>query len=776
MNLSLILKRIRGCYFFPIISFVVSLIYLKDNKILFLFFLVISLVRIYLLKNQDILMVTICFVFLAFIFHIDYTNRHKEIVSDESFKSELKIYPDSMKVDGDLLSMKAVDLATNEKVMVRYTFKEESEKEKILNTTRTLLIKGNVENQEIEKARNLHGFDYAEYLDSTGISKQVKLESIEDCHTYPLPLYQINWKIKEWRRGAIVHNQKRFGNLTEDYMNSLLFGYQNNSSGSYQLTWKKLGVAHLFSLSGMHIYFFLTLFDFCLLRFFLTKEQLFKYNLGFTFFIVLITGSGPGMIRAGLQHVIKQLNQRFNWQLSVLDCWSLALFINCIFHPYVLLTVGGQLTYYLTFLIIFIMPIIKKVNNPFIKGIVFNVLLSILSLPLIWFYFYEWNLLSFGINLVLGPVLFLVIMPLLLLTFGLSFIFQKAHFGVAEQFLSFFQRIGDTVNTFDCFRQVVGRIPILLLFILLFSQLLILICWEKNGIVMTKKLIALSSITVVTPFIKYVNPIGMIAFVDIGQGDSIFVQLPFHQGNYLLDTGGTLGFEVEDWKKRSDKRGADYTLIPFLKSQGVKKLDTVFISHAHEDHFGDLDRLSDSVKIKNLCFGPGSYDQSNFKRYLAYPSLKKTKKKAVTYQNKWQKTNYNLDCLYPLETGDGQNNDSLVMMLSIKDRKILLMGDLEAEGENELLAQKELDLQADILKVGHHGSKTSSQSTFLERVTPDMAVISCGKNNRYNHPSKETLDNLTDVNAEIFRTDENGMVYFTWQPFSKTLSKAKMMK
>ncbi|MFY8329762.1 DNA internalization-related competence protein ComEC/Rec2 [Vagococcus carniphilus] len=707
-----------------------------------------------------------------FFFHL-FESKEKNTVLENT---ELKVYPDTVKLDGDLLSFKAKDFSTSQTMIVKYRLQDEKEKEFFLSNRRTLVIQGEFEEQEVEGVRNLNGFDYAHYLEITNISKQIKLIHIQSMKQEKILWYQLNWKLKELRRACIVHNQKQFGLLTQNYMNSLLFGFQDNTPENYQQTWKKLGVAHLFSLSGMHIYFFLTLFDYILLRLSICRDKVFKLNLLFTFILVSLTGMGPGMVRAGLQHVIKRLNQRFEWILSPLDCWSLALFINCLFSPYVLLTVGGQLTYYLTFLIIVILPIIEKIENVFYQGIFFNMLLSTLSLPLIWYYFYEWNLLSFIVNLILGPVLFIVIMPLLLLSFLTSFVLINNHFIWLEKILILFQSIGNKTNELTLFKQVVGKLPFWLLIMLILSQIFILIEWEKRNSWLNRKIIVLGSLTLLVPFSKYLNPFGTLAIVDIGQGDSIFLQLPFHQGNYLLDTGGVLGFEVEEWQKRSDKRSADYTVIPYLKSMGVKELDTVFISHAHEDHFGDLDRIGESIDVKSICYGPGSYEQSNFRKCLALSQFKRTRKKAITNQDRWQKHGINLNCLYPTETGDGQNNDSLVMMLTIKEKRILLTGDLEKEGENDLMNQEDINLKADILKAGHHGSNTSSQPDFLEKISPKIAIISCGKNNRYNHPSKETLDNFGEISTKVYRTDLNGMIYFKWSLFSNYFSEPFVMK
>ena len=769
------LKKNRGLYFFPIILFIVYLILLKEKTLLYIILLLIILIRIICFKNKDILLLTVVLMLFGTIFWWTKLNNFTDSYQEDKAISILLV-PDTIKVDGAVLSFEGRLGVKKNPVLMTYILKNEKEKVFIENNKKTLKIIGKVEFAELTGVRNLNGFDYGKYLENKGHFKRYNLIEIIEIKPYKNKWYQLFGKLKEWRRACFIHNKNHFEKLTQSYLNSLIFGFQNNTPDNYQKTWRDLGVAHLFSLSGMHIYFFLFIFDYFLLRCSMTKESLFKWNLLFTFIVMVMTGWGPGMVRAGLQHITKQLNRKHEFKLSALDCWSIALFINSLFDPYVLLTVGGQLTYYMTFLIIMLNPIIKKIKQPFLKFISFNIILSTLSLPLIWYHFYEWNFLSFFMNLILGSFILCLLMPILLISFLLSFIFKNYHFLFVERFLILFQKIGNNLNDIDFSHQVVGKLPFTLLVILIISQLLILREFEMNHFKINLKFFILSSITLLMPFYKYVNPNGIIAFVDIGQGDAIFLQLPHHRGNYLLDTGGRLDFKVENWQKRTDKRGADYTLVPFLKSRGVEKIDTVFISHAHEDHFGDLDRVSESFNIKSLYFGEGTSNQVNFKKMLNYQGLDKTNKKVIKANNSWLKEGVSLKCLFPNEKGDGQNNDSLVMMLTIKNKKFLLTGDLEKEGEQQLMASPEIDLKADVLKAGHHGSKTSTHPEFLKRVAPELVTISCGVNNRYNHPSEETIETLDDHRIPYYETDEQGMIYFTWNKYKNNISNVKTIK
>lgn len=756
--------------------FVISLLCLREPNLFFVLCLFFIITRLICLKRREVFLLGLIGIGLSVVVSAYYQKDSSLSFLETSQNLSFKVYPDTIKVDGNLLTMEGIEEGTKEKVLLNYRLASESEKEWFKQQTNTLSITAKTTSMEIQTVRNLNGFDYEKYLEITRVSQKMTIESLIEVKAIPAKWFQPLQGLREVRSWCLIRIRNQFHPLTANYMSALLFGSKSNEPGAFQVTWQELGVAHLFSLSGMHIYVFIFLFEYLLLSMGVTKEALFKWSHPFVLSLVVLTGFGYGMARAGLQWLIKKYNDTFSWQLSPLDCWSLALFINCLFDPYVLLTVGGQLTYYLTFIIIVIQPMIGKIEGELYRGWLFNIVLSWLSLPLIWYYFYEWNWLSFLTNLILGPLLMMVILPILLVAFVMGLLVSSWSFNWLEQLLLWFQQGGHLLSSVSLFKQVTGKLPFILLILSIGCQWLWLMEWEKKRTFWHKKSYFLVIVVFGLSFVKYMDPRGMIAFVDVGQGDAVFVQLPFHQGNYLVDTGGRLGFNEEEWQKSSDKRGADYTLIPFMKSRGVKTLDAVFISHAHEDHFGDLDRISESIKVKTVLFGPGSYTQQNFRNLLDKPSLAKTRKVSITNQNNWQKGSISLDCLYPIGQGDGQNNDSVVLKLGVKDSSVLLMGDLEKEGEQELLTHSSDKLQANILKMGHHGSKTSSQPSFIEEVKPEIGIISCGLHNSYGHPSPETLETLADKQIDYFRTDEKGMVYFSWHVFSKKLSHGHTIK
>jgi len=244
-----------------------------------------------------------------------------------------------------------------------------------------------------------------------------------------------------------------------------------------------------------------------------------------------------------------------------------------------------------------------------------------------------------------------------------------------------------------------------------------------------------------------------IFFLDVGQGDSILISFNYSKGNILIDTGGKREYIKEEWMKRKTYSISDNTIIPYLKSLGIDKLNYLIITHGDFDHMGEAINLVNNFKVEKVIFNCGEFN--NLEKEL----IKVLNKKKIPYYSCIKELNIDNNKLYFLQTKEyeNENNNSNVIYTELNGYKFMFMGDAGVDKEKDILDKYNIS-DIDVLKVGHHGSKTSSSEEFINEINSKYSVISVGKNNRYGHPNKEVLNNLD--NSKIYRTDQDGSIMF----------------
>lgn len=232
-------------------------------------------------------------------------------------------------------------------------------------------------------------------------------------------------------------------------------------------------------------------------------------------------------------------------------------------------------------------------------------------------------------------------------------------------------------------------------------------------------------------------------FLDVGQGDSIFIELPTNE-TILIDAS------IKD---------ASNKIINYLREENVSKIDYVFATHPHSDHIGGMSAVIKAFDIGQIYMPKAVTTTKTYENLLLTIKDKNLKIKAAKAGNTIIDTDdLKLVVLAPNQDSyESLNNYSIVLKLTYKEKSFLFMGDAETLSEKEITG----DVQADVLKVGHHGSRTSTNQAFLNKVNPSYAVISVGLNNDYKHPHQEVIDRLEKKNIKIYRTDQNGDIIFT---------------
>ncbi len=232
--------------------------------------------------------------------------------------------------------------------------------------------------------------------------------------------------------------------------------------------------------------------------------------------------------------------------------------------------------------------------------------------------------------------------------------------------------------------------------------------------------------------------------IDVGQGDCFLLEL--NNTNILIDTGGVLNYS-EGWAYKESYNMALNKIIPYLKSRGINKLDYLILSHGDQDHLGEALNLINNFKVNKIILN--SYN-NNYKELeiinskTDYINISEAELKVDNHTLKFINQAYN-----------DENEDSLVLLINVNNKNLLFTGDIGEKAELNLLKNYNLP-QIDYLKVAHHGSKTSSSLSFIEKINPQISLISVGENNRYGHPNQQVLDNLK--NSVIYQTALDGSV------------------
>lgn len=663
---------------------------------------------------------------------------HRASIQDKQAPTEINqvtLVADTLSVSGEQLS--AIGKAKGQTYQVFYRLKSEKEQHFFKTASQTMVLKGKIKLSPATGQRNFQGFNYQSYLASQGIYRMAQIERLDHVvpqkNTSPLVFFH------QLRRRALVHIQAHFPNPMRHYMTGLLFGYLDKEFDEQSQLYTSLGIIHLFALSGMQVGFFLGWFRYGLLRLGLPKDYLFIILLPFSLCYGLMTGWTASVLRSLIQSLLAEFG------IKKLDNMGITLLLMFLFLPHFLLTVGGVLSCSYAFLLcLFDFEEMSSLK----KSICTSLVLSLGILPFLTYYYGTFQPVSLILTAIFSIVFDSFLLPVLTVFFALSgvVIFSQINplFEWMETFLTWIQSwIGQPL--------ILGK-PSLLQFSLMIAVLVMLFdFWKKPQF----RICLLMIFGLLMVWVKHplTNEVTM---VDVGQGDSIFLR-SMKGDTILIDVGGKVTFgSKEKWQEGSQTSNAEKTLIPYLQARGVSHIDHMVLTHTDTDHIGDLEEVAKRFKIKEICVSQGALTKPSFVKRLR--TLKRPVRTLKAGDN-LPMMGSKLQVLYPNKVGDGGNNDSIVLYGKLLGSSFLFTGDLEKEGEEELMASYP-NLKAGILKAGHHGSKGSSSEAFLDQLQPSLALVSAGENNRYKHPNDETLKRFKERHIKVLRTDQNGAIRF----------------
>ena len=648
---------------------------------------------------------------------------------------KVKILPDTIKVNGDSLSFRGK--ADGHTFQVYYKLQSEEEKEQFQTLTdlHEIELEGKV--SEPEGQRNFGGFNYQAYLKTQGIYQTLTIKRIQSVKQ--ISSWDIGENLSSLRRKAVVWIKTHFPDPMRNYMTGLLLGHLDTDFEEMNELYSSLGIIHLFALSGMQVGFFMDAFKKLLLRLGLTQEKLKWLTYPFSLIYAGLTGFSASVIRSLLQKLLAQHG------IKGLDNFALTVLVLFIIMPNFFLTAGGVLSCAYAF----ILTMTSKEGEGLKAVARESLVISLGILPILSFYFAEFQPWSILLTFVFSFLFDVVFLPLLSILFILSFVYPVTQFNFAFVWLEDIIRLVSQLAS----RPLVFGQPNAWLLILLLVSLALVYDMRKNI-----KRVAGFSLFIVGLFFLTKYPLeNEITMLDVGQGESIFLR-DVTGKTILIDVGGKAKSDkkIEKWQEKATTSNAQRTVIPYLKSRGVAKIDQLILTNTDKEHIGDLLEVTKAFHVGEILVSKGSLTQ---KEFVAELEASQNKVRSVTAGENFPIFGSYLEVLSPRKIGDGSYDDFLVLSGKLLDKYFLFTGNLKEKGEKDLLKQYP-DLEVDVLKVGQHGSKTSSNPAFLEKLKPEISLISVGKNNRAKLPHQETLTRLETIKSKIYRTDQQGAIRF----------------
>ncbi len=590
-------------------------------------------------------------------------------------------------------------------------------------------------NMEIwDNASNPGQFSSRHYYFSRGIYYHVYSK---DIHVEKRTNLYLSGLIMQCQKYLKQKLSMQYDKEISSFLNGMMLGDKTKLNEEVKDDFKESGLIHLMAVSGLHI----SLAGRGLYQ--LIRKLCGNFMVSSAFgmvsavFYCALTGFSVSSLRAVIMLLVYFLSQILGEHYDLLSSASFAGILLLLACPYRIYDTGFLYSFTAVFVIGCYQKIKPKFKGRFRKvreSLMFCLAIQIGMFPVIIYFQYEAPVLSFLANA--------AAVPLASTAFTMAFVLILFPYTFLHDIISrmIYLILWNSKQSYGIF--TVGHVP--LFWVILFYGVILLCVSRRSNLRFHIRIVFIYMGILILVFVPMFRK-KTITFLDVGQGDC-----------FIADTAA--GLIVSDGGSSSVDQVGKYRILPYIKYLGYQKIKVAIVSHMDSDHYSGILELLEMGRIEYLGL-PEIEKDSAMEKMIKAADQNKTRIFYLSKGRKIKTKDTYLEVLHPLKNSTMEKNAaSLVMQGKVLGYHLLLTGDVEKEGEEQLLTEGLK--QAEILKAAHHGSKNSTSNEFLQKVLPKQTIISCGQNNRYGHPHKETINRLKSCHTTIIRTDQKGAVIF----------------
>ena len=670
-------------------------------------------------------------------------------------------WTDNVKIDGAKLKGFA-KTESGETFYVIYTFADERQKREFLKVaipSMRFTMVGAF--REPDLPAHDFSFDMKKYMQmygASGIFEADMLLAVEKQSGIRSRLSEQRFQVKK-------HIGQTFPEALIVEAEALLIGDRSGMDEELAADYRTLGITHLFAISGLHVGLLTFMFRGVLLRMSVRRETVDTLLMVLLPVYAVLAGGAPSVWRAVSVTILVLLAASGRVKVRLDDALAISAIVFIFYQPYVLFQPGFQLSYLAACSLVYSTSILAAAKSALMTSFYVTSISQLALYPVLLFHFHELSISSFAVNLLYVPLYSLIILPANIVFLFLTLFLPDVANGLFFVYGPFREAVGSMTSWISDLPYQLwtpGKPDIVWTSVAVAGVLLFFVGWERG-----KRFFTTIPFVLIPALIIHYVPILdsslRITYLDVGQGDSIVIELPNRKAVYVIDAGGTITFGEPNWKTPSKPFEVGRKIVvPYLKGRGITTVDKLILTHADADHVEGADEVLEEVSVREIHISPNSEGEMAMQEVVQIAGVRKIPVLQMKEGISWKSGESAFHYLGPSDEEYAGNDSSLVLYMTTTGPSFLFTGDMEAAAERRFLQQYGgAEFGSILLKAGHHGSRTSSTEPFISALQPVLTIFSAGRNNRYGHPHPEVMEVFQNRGLKTMSTAEWGSITVT---------------